>query len=243
MPRRSRPSPAFVLAAIALFVALGGSAVALTGHNTVFTDDITNGEVKNRDIADNAVTALKIKDAEVGTAELGNGSVVPDKLGVIPAVRSQSPSESFNNDQILEPDPASNPVQYDEDLYDTANMHTGGTYNAEQSKFNAPRAGVYAISAGLIFSAPGGCSGFGTERQLYLVKNGATYLASSQVPPRTTGATIMNVSAEAQLAQGDYVQAVATHDACENLVTPLSQFGTYGDGRHFFSMTWLGPAS
>ncbi len=53
-----RPSPAFVLAAIALFVALGGSAAALTGTNTVFSDDIVNGQIK----------AVDMKRGEVGTA-------------------------------------------------------------------------------------------------------------------------------------------------------------------------------
>jgi hypothetical protein len=47
--RSHRPSPAFVLAAIALFVALGGSAAALSGSNTVFSDDIVNGQIKTAD--------------------------------------------------------------------------------------------------------------------------------------------------------------------------------------------------
>src|SRR3954464_8966190 len=39
-----------VVAYVALFFALTGSAAALTGQNTVFSDDITNGEVKSADI-------------------------------------------------------------------------------------------------------------------------------------------------------------------------------------------------
>jgi hypothetical protein len=35
---------------LALFFALSGTAIALDGQNTVFTDDITNGEVKSVDI-------------------------------------------------------------------------------------------------------------------------------------------------------------------------------------------------
>jgi hypothetical protein len=41
-----------VASAIALFVALGGgTAVALSGSNTVFSDDIVNGQVKPQDLA------------------------------------------------------------------------------------------------------------------------------------------------------------------------------------------------
>jgi hypothetical protein len=41
-----------VASAIALFIAIsGGTAVALSGTNTVFSDDIVNGEVKQLDLA------------------------------------------------------------------------------------------------------------------------------------------------------------------------------------------------
>ena len=45
-----RPSPAFVLATIALLVALGGSAIALPGKNSVDSGDIKNGQVKTKDM-------------------------------------------------------------------------------------------------------------------------------------------------------------------------------------------------
>ena len=49
-----RPSPALIVALVALFVALGGSAVALQGHNSVRSDDIKNGQVKEPDLAGTA---------------------------------------------------------------------------------------------------------------------------------------------------------------------------------------------
>ena len=49
-----------VVAAIALFLALGGgTAVALNGANTVFSDDIVNGEVKSPDLAKLAFTPVQ----------------------------------------------------------------------------------------------------------------------------------------------------------------------------------------
>ena len=49
-PLKSTPSPSMIVALIALFVALGGTAVALDGSNTVFSDDIVNGEVYSGDV-------------------------------------------------------------------------------------------------------------------------------------------------------------------------------------------------
>ena len=46
---RSRLTYANVVATLSLFLVLsGGTAVALTGSNTVFSDDIVNGQVKRR---------------------------------------------------------------------------------------------------------------------------------------------------------------------------------------------------
>jgi hypothetical protein len=49
-----------VASAVALFVAIGGgSAYALTGSNTVFSDDIVNGQVKSPDLAKLTVTPVR----------------------------------------------------------------------------------------------------------------------------------------------------------------------------------------
>jgi hypothetical protein len=52
------------LGALALLLLLtGGTAYALDGSNTVFTDDIVNGDVRTADLADGAVTDAKLADA------------------------------------------------------------------------------------------------------------------------------------------------------------------------------------
>jgi len=65
--RTRRPSPAMVVALIALFVALGGtsySAITL-GRNSVGTKQIKKGGVKRPDLARNAVTSTKVKNASL----------------------------------------------------------------------------------------------------------------------------------------------------------------------------------
>ena len=67
-----------VVALIALFVALGGTAAALTGSNTVQSDDLGPGaQVKAADVADNAVSG----------ADVANNSLLNTDLGV--RVRSE----------------------------------------------------------------------------------------------------------------------------------------------------------
>ncbi len=97
-----RPSPAMMVALIALFVAMGGSALAVTAaKNSVKSKSIKNGAVKSQDLAtaavktdkladaavtvsklaDNSVTTTKLADGAATTPKLGDGAVTTDKLG------------------------------------------------------------------------------------------------------------------------------------------------------------------
>src|ERR687887_1655273 len=71
-----------VVGYIALFLVLtGGTAYALDGSNTVFSDDIVNGEVKTPDLGTDAVTTGKILNGAVGTGDLANDAVQSNKIG------------------------------------------------------------------------------------------------------------------------------------------------------------------
>src|SRR3954468_7929498 len=66
-----------VVSAIALFVALGGgTAVALTGSDTVQSDDLGPGsQVMAPDVAANAVNGSDIADNQVSTADVRNDTL------------------------------------------------------------------------------------------------------------------------------------------------------------------------
>ena len=73
---RRHLSFANVASSIALFVALGGgTAVALTGQNTVYSDDIVDGQVKTPDLANGGVTGSKLGDGAVTAAKIATSSI------------------------------------------------------------------------------------------------------------------------------------------------------------------------
>lgn len=66
-----------IVSSVCLFLVLGGgTAVALTGTNTVLTDDIKNGEVRNPDLRNGAVS-----NAKLGNNSVNGGKVAAESLG------------------------------------------------------------------------------------------------------------------------------------------------------------------
>jgi hypothetical protein len=73
---RAHLTYANVIATIALFLVLsGGTAIALDGSNTVFTDDIVNGEVLSEDIGGAEVQTGDLGPDAVTTGKINNGDV------------------------------------------------------------------------------------------------------------------------------------------------------------------------
>ncbi len=72
---RRQLSYANVMATIAMFIALGGGAYALSGKNTVASDDIINGQVKAEDIGGN-----QVKTADIAASQVTGGKVAADTL-------------------------------------------------------------------------------------------------------------------------------------------------------------------
>jgi hypothetical protein len=78
---RSHLTYANVMATIAVFLVLsGGTAIALTGSNTVFSDDIVNdqvfsADVRNDTLAGGGLTAADLRPASVGRSEVTDNSL------------------------------------------------------------------------------------------------------------------------------------------------------------------------
>jgi len=73
--RDLRPSPAMVVALVALSVALAGSASALPGRNRVKRDDIARNSVQSSDIRKNAIRTRHIKKHQVTRSRIAKRSI------------------------------------------------------------------------------------------------------------------------------------------------------------------------
>jgi hypothetical protein len=69
-----------LVAALALIVALGGTAVALPGKNRIDKNDLRKNVVKPKNLVKGAVTRPKLRNNAVNSAKLQNGSVQPGDL-------------------------------------------------------------------------------------------------------------------------------------------------------------------
>lgn len=79
------PSPAMLVATIALVLAISGAAVALPGKNKVDKNDIqknavgskqiNNGKVKSKDLKDNGIKGKDVKDGALGGDKIADGTL------------------------------------------------------------------------------------------------------------------------------------------------------------------------
>jgi len=95
-----------VIATLALFLVLtGGTAVALEGSNTVFSDDIADDQVSSADVRNDTLnggglTAADLRPASVGSSEVKDDAVTgidvdESTLGVVPEA-----SHATNSDRL-----------------------------------------------------------------------------------------------------------------------------------------------
>ena len=84
--RSFRPSPALLIACLALFMTLGGTALAVgVAKNSIRSAQIVDGTVRTLDLRDNSVNAPKIAADAVGSEEIAENAVAspevaPDSL-------------------------------------------------------------------------------------------------------------------------------------------------------------------
>jgi hypothetical protein len=97
---RSHLSYANVVSTLCLFLLLGGTAAALDGSNTVFTDDIVDSQVKNADLGDAAVTAGKIGADQVTSAKIAGGGVGTADIADTAVTRPKLGPDSVNASKV-----------------------------------------------------------------------------------------------------------------------------------------------
>jgi hypothetical protein len=100
-----------VVGYLALFVALSGTAVALPATNTVFSDDIVNGEVASRDISDtNGVRSIDVRDDDKSGGGLAAVDLARNSVGGSEIAKDGVGSPEIATDAVRGPEIAPDAV-------------------------------------------------------------------------------------------------------------------------------------
>jgi len=83
-----RPLERFVWI-VALLVLSGGTAYALDGQNTVFSDDIVNGQVRSADVADDD-SGFALRGIDIANNSLTGSDIKESTLGQVPDALSST---------------------------------------------------------------------------------------------------------------------------------------------------------
>jgi hypothetical protein len=211
--RGRMPSPAMIVAIVALIVALGGSSYAAVQlsvnsvgtkqirKNAVTTPKVKNGaitaaKVRNgavtpAKIADGAVTASKLLPGSVGPGAIAEGAVGEDELGEFPAVRAVAPLVQTVSDFTA------TTINLSSTSFDS-----GGMFDAADNAIVIPRSGLYLLSGSLGWST----NGTG-QRQLRIVIGGQIQI-SQATPGLASSGIRQNASGILRLKAGDRVKLV-----------------------------------
>ena len=113
LPRMGRPSPALVVAFVALFVALGGTGYAALQlpKNSVGSKQIRKGAVKTSEIANNAVTGRKVRPRSLTAADFRVGSLPRGERGPAGPAGPTGPAGSARAYGYVETDGAVDPAR------------------------------------------------------------------------------------------------------------------------------------
>jgi hypothetical protein len=99
MKRRLRaPSPAMIVALVALFVSLGGSAYAVA---TIGSDDIINGSIRNRDFKDGTLRGQEAKRDGFGGGGIKEESLDASKIRQVPSAAAAVVADGVNRHAVV----------------------------------------------------------------------------------------------------------------------------------------------
>jgi hypothetical protein len=97
-----KPSPALVVAFIALVAALSGSAIALPGKNTVDSGDIKNNVVRSNDVRNGQIATKDVKNNNLRSNDIRNNTLTGNdvnegSLGQVPSANTANTANTANN--------------------------------------------------------------------------------------------------------------------------------------------------
>jgi hypothetical protein len=172
--------------------------------------------------------------------QIAAGAVTPDKIGAVPAVRVYGPLDmagpACGSNQQLASGTATD-LLWRLEAFDPLGMHVNDLQcqNPQRARLTAPRAGLYLVSAGVLWSQnPTG------TRYLGINLNGTQGLAADERAANDAGgagSTLQSVTTVTRMNQGEFVTAQASQASGSS----LSPAPVPADTRAYFTAVWLGP--
>lgn len=251
--KMKHPSPAMVVAVIALIVALGGGAWAATNlpRNSVGPNQIRNNSVTKAKIRNNAVDSSKVRDRSLTARDFRQGSLPQGPRGPRGATGPAGPIEgtpaggalagTYPNPTLAEM-PAARaksttaqnfanatavPVELDNEVFDV-----GGIYNPPDDQIVVNRRGTYAITAQI------GWAGSTVGNRQLQIRVGNQLVALSQESPGTEGVIRQTATAISRINAGEAVALTAQQNSGGDLAT---QVNAGQPGGASLSIAWIGP--
>jgi hypothetical protein len=124
-----------VVGYIALFLTLStGSAVALSGSNTVFSDDVVNDQVYSADVRDDTLSGGGLSAADLRPGSVGTSEVAADSLGTADLAPGSVASSEVADDSLGAGDLAPDSVASSEvaaDSLTTGDLAPGSVASSE----------------------------------------------------------------------------------------------------------------
>jgi hypothetical protein len=173
--RPFRPSPAMIIACLALFIAFSGSAIAVgVGKNSVRSAQIVDGTIRTVDVRDNAVKSAKIAPNAVGANQIAENAVSSLKVEDESLTTSDLGAASVTSSEIADgsvasADVANQSLTADDLAADSVRSSELGTVVQRQSAPQAIAAGangsvsVQCAAGEQILSGGGQPGNFGVE--------------------------------------------------------------------------------
>ena len=237
---KARPSPSMAVALLALFISLGGGAIAVNSKggklppNSVGPKQLKPGAVTAPDVGPEAikeaalglgaVTGNKIKDGTVAKDDLGNQAVSSQQIGKLPGAAAEEANVTSVGGSGVQ-------MSYDFEIFD----FTGGMYSdADPAKMIAPRDGLYQVTMSVVWQAEAG------TRSLSLVEEQQSPVCTCEfdaqsVPASASSTTPQTISSMVQLEAGDKVWATADSTGDDGSTDILTT------RRPRLTMMWLAP--
>jgi len=259
-PFRPRlPSPAMLVACVALVVTLGGVSYAagVLPEHSVGTAQLQKKAVTRAKLKRNAVTGVKVRDGSLRAADFGSGQLPQGPKGDAgPQGPKGDPGATARNsvgaDQVKDgslgtaelassipavhvtgPGNGSIPNSTHTALtLDTERYDTAAMHSpsANRSRLTAPVDGVYLVAAQVQWAAGSG------YRELTLRKNEGNPIAITSDALTSAQAVAQDVTTQVRLQAGDFVEALVYQTS--NAPLNVLKLDDYSPE---FTMTWLAP--